>query len=107
MFGRVKIALLGLSVVFAGAVVAQRPQPKEERVGDGYLITVLRPGAIPAIVAPEFATREEAEKFMADQEPVLGVFDGQVAKAYSLWHLDRHEVVNDSTPGLGPIAVTW
>jgi hypothetical protein len=38
---------------------------------------------------------------------VLGVFDGQVAKAYSIWLLDRHEVVNDSLPHLGPIAVTW
>jgi len=97
------ILTLGLAVPLG----AQQSQPKEERVGDGYLIQVLRPGAIPAIVAPEFVSREEGDKFMADREPVLGVFDGQVAKAYSLWHLDRHEVVNDATPALGPIAVTW
>jgi hypothetical protein len=97
------IFTLGLAAVLA----AQQAAPKEERIGDGYLIQVLQPGAIPAIVAPEFVSREEGDKFMSDREPVLGVFDGQVAKAYSLWHLDRHEVVNDATPALGPIAVTW
>ncbi len=44
---------------------------------------------------------------MAPDEPVLGLFDGQVAKAYSLWHLDRHEIVNDKFPGFGAVAVTW
>jgi hypothetical protein len=34
------------------------------------------------------------------------VFDGTVAKAYSLWQLDHHEIVND-TLGDVPIATTW
>ena len=101
------VTFLILALSLAAALAAQQTAPKEERIGDGYLIQVLRPGAIPAIVEPEFVSREEGDKFMNDREPVLGVFDGQVAKAYSLWHLDRHEVVNDTTPGLGPIAVTW
>ena len=43
---------------------------------------------------------------MSDDEPVLGVVVGRDARAYSLWHLDRHEIVND-TIGKLPIAVTW
>jgi len=43
---------------------------------------------------------------MAPDEPVLGVsLDGE-AKAYSLWQLDSHEIVNDSLAGTA-IAVTW
>lgn len=109
MWWRMIMALVGLSLGFAPALFAQRTQPQEERIGDGRLIRVLHPGAIPAIVQPQFVSRAEAENFMDNNEPVLGVFDPATggAKAYSLWHLDRHEVVNDATPGLGPIAVTW
>ncbi len=71
------------------------------------VLTVVPPERIPPINAPEFVSAAEADCFMKDNEPVLGFFDGQVAKAYSLWLLDRHEVVNDSTPAAGPIAVTW
>lgn len=31
-----------------------------------------------------------------DGEPVIGVVDGTVAKAYSTWLLNGHEVVNDT-----------
>lgn len=106
MWQRVVLGVAGVGLLGAGLAQGQRPQPREERIGDGYLIQVLRPGDIPAIVAPRFVPRAEAEAFMDDNEPVLGVFDGRVAKAYSLWHLDRHEVVND-TGAFGPIAVTW
>lgn len=56
---------------------------------------------IPAIDEPEFATVSEAARFMRDDEPVLGVAEPQ-PKAYSLWMLDRHEIVDD-----GPVAATW
>ena len=84
-----------------------KPEPRQEQVGDGILMTVLGPDAIPAIDNPQFVSAKEAKAFMHPNEPVLGLFDGKVAKAYSLWHLDRHEIVNDSLPGLGPVAVTW
>ncbi|MBI2882481.1 MAG: DUF3179 domain-containing protein [Candidatus Methylomirabilis oxyfera] len=32
--------------------------------------------------------------------------DGKVAKAYSLWQLNHHEIVNDRI-GTLPVAVTW
>jgi hypothetical protein len=45
-------------------------------------------------------------KFMQDDEPVIGVAGNGVAKAYSIWMLNAHEIVND-TIGSTPIAVTW
>jgi hypothetical protein len=94
--------------VGAHTLGAQNRSLPQEKIGDGTMVTVLGPDAIPALTQPVFVSRQEAEKWMADDEPVLGLLDpvsGQ-AKAYSLWHLDRHEVVNDQLGGK-PIAVTW
>lgn len=91
----------------ATASLAQRRLTSQD-IGDGTLVTVLPPDAIPALSNPEFISRQEAERVMQEEEPVLGLVDpvtGQ-AKAYSLWHLDRHEIVNDRLGGK-PIAVTW
>jgi hypothetical protein len=96
-----------LGVLFGLLLAVGLAAQRQERIGDGVLLHVLPPDQIPAIDRPEFVSAAEGNKFMAEDEPVLGVFDGQVAKAYSLWLLDAHEIVNDSTPGLGPIAVTW
>ena len=94
-------------VLLPSASRAEDPRPDWQLVNGGVLLTVVPPERIPPINAPEFVLAAEAERFMKDNEPVLGFFDGRVAKAYSLWLLDRHEVVNDSTPTAGPIAVTW
>jgi hypothetical protein len=69
------------------------------------LYKVLERDAIPAIDEPRFVPAAAAS-FMKEDEPVLGVFDGRAAKAYSLWLLDHHEIVND-TLGERPIAATW
>lgn len=68
---------------------------------------VLPLDGIPAIDAPEFVAAAQAAAFMVDDEPVIGVVgvDG-TAKCYSAWHLDVHEIVNDTLDG-NPIAVTW
>lgn len=97
----VMLVLAGL-----GAQAQQRPQ-RWQRLGDGILLEVVPPERIPPLNQPQFVTAAEAEAFMRADEPVIGLFDGQVAKAYSLWQLDRHEVVNDASPVHGPIAVTW
>lgn len=70
------------------------------------MYTVLEFDAIPAIRNPRFVSVKEANDFMREEEPVLGIFDGKTAKAYSLWQLDHHEIVNDVL-GQQPIAVTW
>ena len=71
------------------------------------MYTLLEPGGIPAIDEPRFAEAAEADAFLEPDEPVLGIVgrDG-TAKAYSAWHLDGHEVVNDDLDG-EPIAATW
>ncbi len=101
------LALALLPLLPLLACQSQQQEPRQERIGDGILMHVLEPDAIPAIDQPQFVSAKEAKAFMHPNEPVLGLFDGKVAKAYSLWHLDRHEIVNDSLPGLGPVAVTW
>lgn len=106
---KLHVVFLAFAVVASAlALNAQRPAMPEEKIGDGTMVTVLPADAIPAVSQPVFVSRQEAEKWMADDEPVLGLVDpvsGQ-AKAYSLWHLDRHEIVNDQLGGK-PIAVTW
>ena len=48
--------------------------------------------------------------FVADEGSatitILGVTDGNVTKAYSLWQLNHHEIANDRVGRL-PVAVTW
>ncbi len=106
-----KRAVLLLGILALALPAAARPaqrQLKEEKIADGTLVTVLPPDSIQALSQPVFVTREEADHWMADDEPVLGLVDpgsGQ-AKAYSLWHLEHHEVVNDRVGGK-PVAVTW
>jgi hypothetical protein len=67
---------------------------------------VLPADKIPAISDPVFVTGEEATKQMSDHEPIMGLVSDSEAKAYSLWHLDAHEIVNDVI-GDTPIAVAW
>ncbi len=103
------LILSAVAGLLLGAVAnAQRRLVQEERIADGVMVTVLPPDAIPALTKPVFLSRPEADRLMQGDEPVLGLVDPvtRQAKAYSLWHLDRHEIVNDQLGGK-PIAVTW
>ncbi len=64
------------------------------------------PETVPAITEPRFIAREQAKTFLQPDEPVLGLAIGSEARAYSLWQMERHLVVNDRVAGR-PIAVTW
>ena len=70
------------------------------------IVRVLRKNAIRSIDRPHMITSAEAADLLVDHEPVLGVHDGERARAYPLWYLDGHEIVND-TLGDVPIAATW
>ena len=84
-----------------------RPEPTIEGYVDGDPIVKLIPkDTISPIDDPQMVSAAEAESFMRDDEMFLGVFDGRQARAYSTWHLDRHEVVNDRLSET-PIAATW
>jgi len=70
------------------------------------IVTVLGYDAIPAILDPEFAGVVEAEEWMAPSEQVIGLSINGDHRAYSIPHLSRHEIVNDTVGGK-PVAVTW
>lgn len=106
--------LLATAVLFAftcrcfGPSTGSRRVPADiptEDLRGSPLYKVLERDAIPAIDEPRFVPAAAAS-FMKEDEPILGVRDGQAAKAYSLWLLDHHEIVND-TLGDRPIAATW
>jgi len=105
-----KYSAVIIAAVMAAAVVpveAQRPKPKVVATVGGYdVYQVLPVGAIPAIDDPSFVSGAAADAQMSPGEPVLGiVLDGE-ARAYSLWQLDAHEIVNDEIKGTA-IAATW
>lgn len=97
--------LVGLLVSAPGE--AEQPEPKVvATIGGEDVYQLLPVGAIPAIDDPEFVSGKNADRQMRAEEPVLGVVIGGEARAYSLWQLDAHEIVNDEIDG-SAIAATW
>ncbi len=80
------------------AGLAQSPEPEQ-------IVRVLPRDAIPAIDDPTFEPADRARGLDAD-ELMVGMVGEQTQRAYSTWHLDTHEIVNDVFEGQ-PIAVTW
>ena len=99
---------LGVAVLaFIDVSHAGPPAPEVVATIGGEKVYQLLPvGAIPAIDDPEFVSGADAELQMRADEPVLGVVIGGEARAYSLWQLDAHEIVNDEIAG-SAIAATW
>jgi hypothetical protein len=97
-------SFLTLACVQPAATHAQS-LPNPHSIGGDRVHAILRPDAIPSIDQPQFVRASEAT-FMRDDEPVVGVIANGVAKAYSTWYLDHHEIVNDTVAGK-PVAVTW
>ncbi len=56
---------------------------------------VLPRDSIMAIWNPQFDAMERAERYMRDEEPVLGLVGDREQRAYPTWLLDRREIVND------------
>jgi len=54
---------------------------------------------------PQFVPAAQAT-FMGDADRLIGIMDGNVAKAYAAAILTQHGVVQDQLAA-GPIAVTW
>jgi hypothetical protein len=95
--------------VFTATVAASAERAKPEvvaKIGGDEVYQVLPVGAIPAIDKPKFVSGGGADRQMRPEEPVLGVVIDGEAKAYSLWQLDEHEIVNDEIAGTA-IAATW
>ena len=60
---------------------------------------------IPALTNPKYVPADQAD-YMRNDEDVLGVFLGGVARAYPIRILSWHEVVNDTFGG-EPVLVSW
>ncbi len=91
------------------AVNGAMPEPDAgaAAVAEDYeIITLLGFDAIPAILNPTFLSADEAQEWMAPNEPVVGVSINGDHRAYSIPLLSRHEIVNDTVGG-EPIAITW
>ncbi len=58
----------------------------------------------PAILVPELLTAEEA--ILAPGTKVIGVFIGGEARAYPLFILNNHQIVNDQI-GDVPLSASW
>ena len=93
-----------LLMLLATTVFSQRGS--FEIIDGDPMYYVLPKDAISAIDNPEFKSVKEAEKFMKDDELVLGLVVNGEARAYSTWHLDKHEIVNDFI-GDTYVSVTW
>jgi hypothetical protein len=61
---------------------------------------------IPAIDRPRFESTSEADRWLADREPVVILVIGDSAKAYPLQILMWHEIVNDELGGV-PVSITF
>jgi uncharacterized protein DUF3179 len=58
-----------------------------------------------AVHDPQFIS-VPAATFMNDDDRVIGLMSGKVAKAYPAGILSQHGLVEDRSPN-GPIAITW
>ncbi|MCH9647015.1 MAG: DUF3179 domain-containing protein [Deltaproteobacteria bacterium] len=97
--------VLKLRPVGKSEEVQREDLPRLKRLEGDRVYSFLGPDRIPAIDEPRFVPASQAD-FMVEDEAVVGVIHQGQARAYSLWHLDRHEIVNDQL-GEDPIAVTW
>lgn len=105
-FGYV-LRLISIAIFMIGIdSFAQRPEAEKTMVKGHLMYTVLKPGDIPAIFNPEFIPISGGDEYYHPDEPLIAVTYGDSARAYSTWHLDRHEIVNDRLNGR-PVAVTW
>ena len=71
---------------------------------DDAIRTLLPFDAIPAITNPQFVSANAAE--LDADAPVIGVIFNDESRAYSLYLLNGHEIVNDVVGGQ-KIATTW
>ncbi len=101
----VSIVLL-LVILLHLPALSQHQHPDTTEIRGHTMYTLLEPGDIPAIFEPEFISVTQAGDSYYPNEPVIAVIRGDESKAYSTWHLDQHEVVNDYIGGEA-ITVTW
>jgi len=85
----------GLSAVAAAIMTA------------GLAAQTSAPKSLPytAVHDPEFVSASAAT-FVSEEDRIIGLMSGTVAKAYPASILSQHGLVEDQSPK-GPIAITW
>jgi hypothetical protein len=73
---------------------------------NGLLFRVVDSANIHRLEQPSFVSEGLASSFMGEFEPVIGICEGDNARAYAVWFLDGYSVINDKL-GKQPIVVTW
>ena len=89
-----------LSLFLVGFDLSSSSIPKEEILSGGP-----PKDGIPAILKPKFIKPSEA-RFLKENDRILGIYQGGLAKAYPIKILNWHEVVNDSVGGR-PVVITY
>ncbi|MCH8304770.1 MAG: DUF3179 domain-containing protein [Candidatus Marinimicrobia bacterium] len=100
------ILLIFITIMVPNVKMGYSQRGSYEMIEGAKMYKILPADGIPALDDPKFKTVPEAEKFMNDDELVLGLVINGDARAYSTWHLDRHEIVNDYVGGVH-VSVTW
>lgn len=60
----------------------------------------------PALIEPRFVSAKEASRWLGGQQEIIGLTTKTGAKAFPLFLLERHEVVNDVTDG-NPVVIIY
>ena len=107
MRGKLTLLLTAAVFILLGCVrnsgVVNAQARAQDYSGD-QILTALPYDAIPAILHPEFVSAAEAR--IGDDSPVIGVSFNGDSRAYSIYLLNGHEIVNDEVGGI-KIATTW
>lgn len=89
-----------------GALPATAGERVATRLENGALFQLVPPDKILRMEKPAFVSRALADGFMGQFEPVIGITEGDIAKAYPVWMLEGYSVINDEIDRR-PIVVTW
>jgi hypothetical protein len=96
----VSALLFGAFWIFTAFNLDNSIVPREEILSGGP-----PKDGIPAILKPQFVAPQSAD-FLLDEDQVIGVEIGGIARAYPIRILNWHEVVNDTIDDT-PLVVTF
>lgn len=100
------LLIMGLSAVILTCSQFYQAAARGAEIDQMEILTVLPLDSIRSIDHPEFVSGEKADKQMREDEPVIGIKINGETRAYPLYVLSAHEIVNDTVADK-PIAVTW
>lgn len=101
-----KELIVALLAVTPDSTQADQAAAQGVEIDPKEILLGLPEDAIRSIDHPKFISGEKADKQMREDEPVIGLKMNGETKAYPLYVLSAHEIVNDVIADKS-IAVTW